>query len=146
MRSIDPRVQQNYLAILVAAIANFLLEAGWYSYFRQPWLEGIGRSREWLMNQGVSPALQYGVALLASAVVAAAISSFTQISGTQTAIRGVKAGAWLWIGFVIPIWATEYAFEVRPYGLLAINTGCWLLGMILMGAITGAWKKKPAAN
>jgi hypothetical protein len=57
-------------------------------------------------------------------------------------MRGVKAGAWLWIDFVIPIWATEYAFEVRTPALLAINTGCWLLGMILMGAITGAWKKK----
>ena len=146
MRIIDPRVRQNYLAILVAAIANFLLEAGWYTLFQQPWLAGIGRSKDWLMSQGVSPELQYGIAFLASAVVAAAISSFTQISGPQTAMRGVKAGAWLWIGFVIPIWATEYAFEVRTPALLAINTGCWLLGMILMGAITGAWKKKAAAS
>jgi hypothetical protein len=146
MQNIEPRVRQNYIAILVAAIANFLLEAGWYTCFQQPWLDGIGRSREWLMSQGVNPALQYGIAFLASAVVASAISSFTQTSGPQTAIRGVKAGAWLWIGFVIPIWATEYAFEVRPYSLLAINTGCWLLGMIVMGAITGAWKKKIAAN
>jgi hypothetical protein len=146
MRSVDSRVQQNYLAIFVAAIANFALEAGWYTCFQQPWLDGIGRTREQLMSLGANPALQYGVAFLASAVVAAAISSFTQISGPQTAIRGVKAGAWLWIGFVIPIWATEYVFEARPYSLLAINTGCWLLGMILMGAITGAWKKKAAAS
>lgn len=142
MPNIDPRLRQNYMAILVAAVANFLLEAGWYSYFQKPWLEGIGRSRDWLMNQGVNPALQYGVALVAGAVVAAAISSFTQITGAQTAIRGIKVGAWLWLGFVLPIWATEYAFEVRTYALFAINTGFWLLGMIVMGAITGAWKKK----
>lgn len=142
MPNMEPRVRQNYIAILVAAIANFLLEAGWYSYFQQPWLDGIGRSREWLMNQGVNPALQYGVALVASAVVATAISCVTQTTGPQTAFRGVKAGALLWLGFVLPIWATEYAFEVRTYALLAINTGIWLLGMIVMGAITGAWKKE----
>jgi hypothetical protein len=146
MPNMEPRVRQNYLAIMVAAIANFLLEAGWYSNFQQPWLAGIGRSRDWLMSQGVNPVLQYGVALLAGAAVAAAISSFTQISGPQTAIRGAKAGAWLWLGIVLPIWATEYAFEVRTYALFAINTGCWLIGMIVMGAITGAWKKKIVAN
>jgi hypothetical protein len=38
--------------------------------------------------------------------------------------------------------STEYIFEIRPISLLAINGGFWLLGMILMGAIVGAWKKK----
>jgi hypothetical protein len=33
-------------------------------------------------------------------------------------------------------------FEVRPFSLLAVNAGFWLLGMMLMGAIVGAWKKK----
>jgi hypothetical protein len=33
-------------------------------------------------------------------------------------------------------------FEVRPYRLFAVNTGFWLLGMMVMGAIVGAWKKK----
>jgi len=49
------RVRQNYLANLVAAIACFLFEAGWYSYFLQAWLYGIGRTREWLMSTPLSP-------------------------------------------------------------------------------------------
>ena len=138
----EPCVRQNYLAILIAAIACFLLEAGWYSYFMQPWLNGIGRTREWFMSQGVNPALQYGTALLAAALVATAISCVTQLTGAQTAFRGIKVGALLWLGFVLPIWATEYVFEVRTYTLFAINTGVWLVGMVVMGAIVGAWKKK----
>jgi hypothetical protein len=43
---------------------------------------------------------------------------------------------------VFPTWATEYVFEVRPLSLLGINTGVWLVGMVMMGAIVGAWKKK----
>ena len=33
MTDLQPRVRQNYLAIVVAAIACFLFEAGWYSFF-----------------------------------------------------------------------------------------------------------------
>ncbi|MFZ0744581.1 MAG: hypothetical protein WAM85_09240, partial [Terracidiphilus sp.] len=64
------RVRQNYLAIVVAAVACFLFEAGWYSYFLQTWLNGIGRTREWLMSTGLSPALQYGTALISAAMIA----------------------------------------------------------------------------
>lgn len=142
MTNQEPRVRQNYLAIVVAAIVCFLFEAGWYSFFLQSWLVGIGRSHEWLSNQGVSPALQYAVALLAEFVMAAGISCLTQLTGPQTAFRGAKMGALLWLGFVMPTWATDYAFELRPYKLLAIDTGFWLGGMILMGILVGAWKKK----
>jgi hypothetical protein len=139
----EAKVKQNYLAIVVAAIACFLFEAGWYSAFMQPWLDGIGRTREWLMSAaGYNPVLQFGTALLSAAVIASAISCVTQLTGPQTALRGIKVGALLWLGFVLTTWSTEYVFEVRPLSLLGINSGFWLGGMMLMGAIVGAWKKK----
>jgi hypothetical protein len=90
----------------------------------------------------LNPAIQYGTALLAAAVMATAISCVTQLTGAQTALRGVQAGALLWLGFELSAWSTEYVFEVRPISLLGINAGFWLIGMMLMGAIVGAWKKK----
>jgi len=136
------RVRQNYLAITLAAVACFLFEAAWYSFFLKAWLEGIGRTSDWLMASGVNPALQYATALLASAVIAAAISCVTQLTGPQTALRGIRVSALLWLGFVVTTWGTEYAFEVRTYKIFAINIGFWLVGMVLMGGIVGAWKKK----
>jgi hypothetical protein len=142
MADSQSKVRQNYLAILVAAIVCFLLEAGWYSFFLQSWLDGIGRTSQWQANTGVSPALQFAVALIAEAVIAAAISCLTQLTGAQTALRGIKVAALLWLGFVLPVWSTEYVFEVRPWSLFGINAGFWLIGMVLMGAIVGGWKKK----
>jgi uncharacterized protein DUF1761 len=137
------KVHQNYWAIAVAAIACFLFEAVWYSIFMKPWLNGIGHTREWLESAaGYHPTLQFGTALVAAAVMAAAISRVTQYTGPQTAMRGIKVAAMLWGGFVLTTWTTEYVFEVRPLSLYAINEGFWLLGMILMGAIVGGWKKK----
>ena len=137
-----PKVRQNYWAILVAAIASFLFEAVWYSIFLQKWLDGTGRTMAWLVATGMSEALQYGTALVSAAVIATAISCVTQLTGPQTALRGIRVAAMLWLGFVVTTYATEYIFEVRPLSLFAINTGFWLLGMILMGAIVGGWKKK----
>jgi len=139
----ESRVKQNYLAIATAAIACFVFEAFWYSIFLQSWLDGIGRTRAWLMSAaGYNPVLQYGTALVSAAVIAAAISCITQLTGPQTWQRGIKVAAMLWLGFVLTTWSTEYVFEVRPWSLLGINAGFWLLGMMLMGAIVGAWKKK----
>ena len=73
----EKRVRQNYPAILVAAVACFLFEAGWYTIFLQTWIDGIGRSREWLMSQAVNPLLQYATALLSAALIAMAISCVT---------------------------------------------------------------------
>jgi hypothetical protein len=136
------RVRQNYLAITLAAVACFLFEAAWYSYFLQSWLQGIGRTQEWLDHTGINVGLQFATALLSEAVIASAISCVTQLTGPQTALRGMRAAALLWLGFVITTSATEYVFEVRTYKIFAINAGFWLIGMVLMGAIVGAWKKK----
>jgi len=142
MMTEQPRVRQNYWAILVAAVACFLFEAAWYSVFLNAWLEGIGRTREWLMSMGINPMGQYATALVSAAVIAMAISCVTQLTGAQTAVRGVRVAAVLWFGFVLTTWGTEYIFEVRTLALLGINCGFWLLGMVLMGAIVGGWKKK----
>src|SRR5580692_596078 len=121
MTSAQSNVRQNYWAILLA---------------------GTGRTIEELKAAGISPALQYGTAYLAALVVAAAISRFTQMTGEQTALRGIKVAALLWFGFVLTTWATEYVYEARPLSLLAINAGFWLPAMLIMGAIVGGWKKK----
>jgi hypothetical protein len=142
MTDVRPKIRQNYLAIVVAAISCFLFEAIWYSYFIQPWLTGIDRTQEWLMHQGVHPGFQFGTALVSAGVIAAAISYIVQYTGPQTAARGIRIGALLWFSIVLTTWSTEYVFEIRPWSLLGINAGFWAFGMMIMGAIVGGWKKK----
>jgi hypothetical protein len=139
---VSPHVRHNYLAIAVAAVASFLLLTVWYTLFLDAWLKGIGRDRAWLVGVGVSQVLQSCTTLLATALLAICISSFVQLTGPQTAMRGIKVAAGLWLGCVLPVRATESVYEVRSYTWFAINLGFWLLTMVLMGAIVGAWKKQ----
>jgi hypothetical protein len=58
--------------------------------------------------------------------------------------RGIICAAIIWFGFIVTSWAKAYIFEVRTFQIYAICTGYYLIELILIGAIVGAWKKKPA--
>ncbi len=141
MPMVWPRLRYNYLAIAVAAVASFLFLLAWHTFFLDTWLKGIGRDRPWMAGVGVSQVLQFCTTLLAAALLAFCISSFTQLTGPQTAAHGMRVAAGLWLGCVLPVRAIESVFEVHSYSVFALTMGFWLLAMLLMGAIVGAWKK-----
>lgn len=139
----DSRVRQNYWAILVAAVASFILEAVWYTVFLQQWMRGISRTMDSLKATGMNEYVQYLIALVMAALVATGLSCVTQLTGAQTAGRGVKVGFLVWLAFMGTILATEYVFEAR-LELFAINAGFWLLDCLVIGAIVGGWKSRAA--
>jgi len=143
MPMVSPCVRHNYLAIAVAAVVSCLFLAVWYTLFLDAWLKGIGRDRLWMAGNGVSQVLQSVTALVAAGLLATCISSFTQLTGAQTAVRGMKVAAGLWLGCVLPIRSIESVFQVLGYTLFALNLSFWLIAMLAMGAIVGGWKKAP---
>jgi len=141
----ESRVQHNYWAILVATIVAFFLAAGWYTALTQPWLKGIGRTAEWFRATGVPPWVSPAGAFVFTFVMAIAISYVIQVTGPQTMERGMKTGFLLWLGFICTALGTEYLYELRPF-MFVINAGFWLISMVIMGVILGAWKKKRTAQ
>jgi hypothetical protein len=144
------RVRQNYLAIVAAALASFIFEAVWFSVFINTWLAGIGKTMQSMVAQGKAAGMnqweQYGVALVCGLICATAISCVTQLTGAQTAVRGIKVAALLWFGFVFTSLATNMIFELRPMSLFLVYAGYGLINMTLMGGIVGGWKKKLPAG
>lgn len=139
-------VRHNPLAILVATLLYFLLGAFWFTFFQIAWLAGIGRTMQELMATGNSPFLAYAIALIGTFILALFLSWLIQATGPQTLIRGVFLAVLTWVSVVFTTWSTEYAFESRGLRILAINTGYSLTGMVIMGAILGAWRRKPSAH
>ena len=145
MSVVSQKVRFNYLAIAVAALANFVLEAVWYSVFMNQWLSGIGHDRAWLMNSGVGPSFQYIqflTAYVSAFFVAMGISWVLQKTGGQSAARGIKYGIVLWFFFMLADHATGDVFALVPMASFLVNAGFWLVGMSIMGLIVGAWTAK----
>lgn len=131
----------NHLAAIVAAIAHFALGAGWYTMLSKAWLAAIGKTEAELRAGGESP-LPYVIGIVASLLVAYTIAWLLPRLGAQTAGGGIRVGIILAVTLIATTLALNYGFEQRPVSLWLINSGYMTLGMGLMGAIIGGWKKK----
>jgi hypothetical protein len=136
-------MKTNYVAVVVAAIAYWLLGAVWYGVlFSKPWMALENMSME--QAKSMNPVLPYIISFLLGALIAYSLAQICIWRNANTVGRGASVGVLLWIGFVGPITYTTYMFEMRPKELFAINQFYPLFGMVLMGAIIGAWTKKSA--
>lgn len=128
----------NWIAIILAVVANMVIGAAWYGLFANPWMAGIGKTREEIQeNQDWRP---YGVAVLNSFLMAFVLANVIAWSGATGLVGGLVTGLIMWVGFTGFAFAANHAFEGRSLGLWAINSGTYLVGLIVMGAILGAWR------
>ena len=136
-------MKPNYLAVVVAAAAYWLLGAVWYgALFGKQWmaLEHVTPEQASAMN----PVLPYIISFVLNLVIAFVLAQICAWRNVNTAARGAALGILIWIGFLGPVTYTTYMYEMRPVQLFAINELYALVGLCVMGAILGAWKKKPA--
>jgi hypothetical protein len=59
--------------------------------------------------------------------------------GQVTIRNGIISAAFAWVGFVATTMAVNYAFGGRTAKLYAIDVSHWLLVLLVMGAIIGAF-------
>jgi hypothetical protein len=134
-------MKTNYAAVIVAAIAYWLLGAVWFGVlFSKPWMDYEHMTVE--QAKSINPVLPYVISFVLNLLIAFVLAQLIQWRSAYTAGRGAAVGAILWIGILGPITFTTYMYEMRPKELFAINEFYPLAGLILMGTILGAWKKK----
>lgn len=135
----------NWTAVLVAAVVHFLLGAVWFTVFKTQWLANVGMSQEQLMaKSGGGPIFYpYIVSFLCNVVIARVLAQvIIATSAAPSLFHGVRVAFYAWGGFVATTFLTEYVFEMKTMTGWAVNAGYPLVGMLLMGAILGAWQMK----
>jgi hypothetical protein len=134
----EPRI--NYLAVIVAAAIHFAFGWAWYSAFAEPWMAGTGLTPEMAAGpQSPTPFVIAGVTLLIAALVLAWLISRL---GPKGAAGGARIGAIVGIGFIAAYQGLNYGFQLKPLSLWLIDAGYAVIGMVIMGAIIGGWRKK----
>ena len=132
----------NWLAVLVAAVIYFALGAVWYNVFSGPWLNGIGKTVEQLATDGGGAPLAFAVGFLAIVVMCYTLAWIVHRGMQPTAGNGALTGATVAFGIVGAMLALNYGFEARGFTLWLINAGYAFVGLVIAGAIIGAWRKK----
>jgi hypothetical protein len=128
----------NWLAVLVAAVVMFGLGAAWYTaLFGEQWrkLMGVPKGAQ---PEGFAQAMVVGFA--ANLIQAYVLALFISRLGVTDFVNGGWVGALAWLGFVATIMVPATFYEKRPPMLFVINGAYQLVGMVIMGAILGAWR------
>lgn len=131
----------NWLAILVAGVAYFLLGAIWYSFlFKKPWIRLTGvnvndpNAKKGMVQIMVTSLLLVIICSLGLALFLSKVGATSWMSGAKT---GLVAG----VCFSATAMCNSYLFEKRPFGLHLINAGYAVAGSVLAGIILSVWPK-----
>jgi hypothetical protein len=135
----------NYWAVLVSAIAAMGLGYLWYGpLFGQTWISLMGWSKgemESKMKAGVGP--QYLLQAVGALVMAYVLAHSIIFAGSylhQTGVvAGIEGAIWSWLGFVAPVSLGAVLWDGKPWKLWMINTGYFLVTLVVMGIILGWW-------
>ena len=112
-----------------------------------PWVAAHGRTMEDFKraaeaNKG-RPAdwLPYLLAFIAELVMAWVLAGLLGHlgSGQVTVWNGIVSAAFVWLGFVATTIAVNNMFGMKKPMLSVIDSGHWLLVLIVMGAVIGAF-------
>src|SRR6202040_101378 len=96
-------VHVNYLAVLVAAVAVFVLGWLWYSpfLFYKPWMRARGLDPVAAMAGAKMPGGKLLIELLRCIVLAYVIARLAALLGISSWMGAVHFGFLLWIGFPV---------------------------------------------
>jgi len=130
----------NYWAILVSALIQWFIGALWYSpvLFAKPWMAMIFIRKDSVKKNSMI----FGMiaSFIGSLVTSLMIAHVAIWSGASTYPEGMLIGFILWLGFIAaPLWAS-YIYEGRPFKLYAINTGYWLVCLLVSGGLLAVWR------
>ncbi len=122
----------NWLAVIVAAIANVVIGTVWYlpQVFGKQWAALTGRA----INTSPNPML-YVIAIVGSLISAYVLALVIHGVGAATLTEGIVTGLIVSIGFQLTSQAVGGAFEGRSWNLFYLNAGNSLVSFAVMGAI-----------
>lgn len=134
-------MKTNHVAVIVAAVVFFALGALWYSVFSAQWLAGIGKTMDQLAKENGGSPLPYVIGFVAVLVMCYTLAWIVHKGMEPTAGNGALTGATVAFGLIGATLALNYGFEARGMTLWLINAGYVLVGLVIAGAIIGAWRK-----
>ena len=133
--------RMNHPAVLVAAVAAFVLSSVYYRLFAQQIVDLHPTNPE-VAAAMMKPApwkvlAEVGRTVVVAYVLALIVARLGIRDGKEAAALAVL----LWVGFSLVMWAGAIIWEGVPVKLAAIHTGDWLFKTLLIAVILGMWRR-----
>lgn len=131
----------NWLAVVASAVAFMLVGTVWYSVFAKQWAGYTGWTAKKIakvpQNQMIT---SYVLAFVTALVTSFVLANFLKLLQAGSVGGALLGAALVWLGFTAAPGVSSFAFERRPWGLLALIVGNTLVSMLVGAAILTLWK------
>ncbi|MSR85497.1 DUF1761 domain-containing protein [Candidatus Uhrbacteria bacterium] len=141
----SPAIPINYLAVLVCGIVSMVVGSLWYGpLFGKMWMSLMGMTPEKMEASKKKGMTQSYILMFIGSLVMAYVLAHSVVFGSSYlhmtgAWAGVMAGFWSWLGFIAPVTLGSVLWENKSWNLWILNNGHYLVSLLVMGAILGAW-------
>jgi hypothetical protein len=129
----------NFLAVVVAAIVAFVGSSAWYVAFGK---ELAKVSPAFAELQAQTPAAWRMLAVFGGSLVLSFVVAY--VVGLKEGVTwkgAVGIGSLLWLGLSAVQWVSSMVWEKVPLTMAAIHAGDWLMKLVVISAIVGAWRR-----
>lgn len=130
----------NYLGVLAAAVAGWIVGAAWYGVLGSAWMAALGWTAADMTGPDGKRRMPVGpmiLAFVAQIVMALMLAGIIGHLGGPNVANGVISGALVWLGFVITTIAVNNAFQHKKPMLTVIDGGHWLAVLAVQGLVLG---------
>jgi hypothetical protein len=125
----------NYLAVLVAGVAGWLVGAVWYGVLGKVWMDAAGIvCPDGKRPMPIGPMI---ISLAALILMALMLAGLMGHMGQPSVTIGVVSAALVWLGFVITTITVGNAFQGKKPMLTVIDGGHWLAALVAEGIVLG---------
>ena len=126
----------NWIAIVVAAVAAFILSTVYYIVFAARMVDLRGGEAD--TDGGMQP-WKIGVQALRDVVLATVVASLVALVGVDDVGGAVALAVTLWIGFPVVLLTGSVIWENVSPALAAIHAGDWLLKLLIVTMVVTLW-------
>jgi hypothetical protein len=135
-------VSVNWLSIILAAVAAWLLGAAYYTALSTPWLAAQGktleqRRAEQAAKTGITKHAPFVLAFVGELIMAWALYGVLLHMNAFTVRAGLVSAGLIWFGFVLTTVTINNAFAGHKPLLTVIDSVAWLGALLIIGAIVG---------
>mgnify|MGYP001577004187 CR=1 FL=1 len=138
-----PTIDVNYLSVLIAAIASFVLGWIWHGpIFGKAWMKETKFSesdKKKMKDKGMGGALVMN--FIGNLITAYVLVHFIKFLGLATFTEAAQLAFWTWLGFFAAATLLNGAlWEGNSWKMFCIKAGYWIINLIVIAGILTKWQ------
>ena len=132
----------NFMAVIAAGAAYWLIGAVWFSvFFGKTWSEELQRHGIKIHKPGQSTMIsKFIVTFLLNLIIAFGIAFFVHYVDTTTVVQAIKLGLIIGFCFAAAVMYNSYIWESRPVKLIFIDIGYPIFGIMAATILLSLWR------